>query len=213
MKPGKASGRHRSERLQLALRGLELRVQVRHHLLIPIAGAGMGQALFQPGDVLVQLVRFRGHVDPLASDAGRAAAGVDETQAIHQRADEPLGLVADPGVVEPRVTTQRFDEHAQRLEEPRITGVVQTRALTRLSEQGLGAGFVPDILDRSVIDKIIEVSDVAAERMARRLAREEGLLVGPSSGANVHAALEAANELQSGNVVTILCDSGERYLF
>jgi cysteine synthase A len=79
--------------------------------------------------------------------------------------------------------------------------------------QGLGAGFVPEILDRSVIDKIIEVSDVAAERMARRLAREEGLLVGPSSGANVHAALEAANELQSGNVVTILCDSGERYLF
>jgi cysteine synthase A len=79
--------------------------------------------------------------------------------------------------------------------------------------QGLGAGFIPEILDRSVIDKIIEVSDVAAERMARRLAREEGLLVGPSSGANVHAALEAANELSGGNVVTILCDSGERYLF
>ena len=76
----------------------------------------------------------------------------------------------------------------------------------------LGAGFVPEIVDRALIDKIIEVSDVAAERMARRLAREEGLLVGPSSGANVHAALEAANEL-TGNVVTILCDSGERYLF
>jgi cysteine synthase A len=79
--------------------------------------------------------------------------------------------------------------------------------------QGLGAGFVPEILDRSQIDKIIEVSDVAAERMARRLAREEGLLVGPSSGANVHAAVEVANELGGGNVVTILCDSGERYLF
>jgi cysteine synthase A len=79
--------------------------------------------------------------------------------------------------------------------------------------QGLGAGFIPDILERQAIDKIIEVSDVAAERMARRLAREEGLLVGPSSGANVHAALETANEVGSGNVVTILCDSGERYLF
>ena len=79
--------------------------------------------------------------------------------------------------------------------------------------QGLGAGFIPEILDRSVIDKIVEVSDVAAERMARRLAREEGLLVGPSSGANVHAAVEVANELGGGNVVTILCDSGERYLF
>jgi cysteine synthase A len=79
--------------------------------------------------------------------------------------------------------------------------------------QGLGAGFVPEILDRTLINKVIEVSDVAAERMARRLAREEGLLVGPSSGANVHAALEVANEIEVGNVVTILCDSGERYLF
>jgi len=49
--------------------------------------------------------------------------------------------------------------------------------------------------------------------MARRLAREEGLLVGPSSGANVHAACDVAAELKTGNVVTILCDSGERYLF
>jgi cysteine synthase A len=79
--------------------------------------------------------------------------------------------------------------------------------------QGLGAGFIPEILDRKVIDKVMEVSDVAAERMARRLAREEGLLVGPSSGANVHCACEVAQNLESGAVVTILCDSGERYLF
>lgn len=78
--------------------------------------------------------------------------------------------------------------------------------------QGLGAGFVPRILDRSVIDRVATVADVAAERMARRLAREEGLLVGPSSGANVHAAVEIAKK-QSGIVVTILCDTGERYLF
>jgi cysteine synthase A len=79
--------------------------------------------------------------------------------------------------------------------------------------QGLGAGFVPSILDTKLFDRVVEVSDVAAERMARRLAREEGLLVGPSSGANVHAALELAQSLGTGNVVTILCDSGERYLF
>lgn len=77
--------------------------------------------------------------------------------------------------------------------------------------QGLGAGFVPSILDRSLIDEIVTVSDVAAERMARRLAREEGLLVGPSAGANVHASVEIARRLK-GTVVTILCDSGERYL-
>jgi cysteine synthase A len=77
--------------------------------------------------------------------------------------------------------------------------------------QGLGAGFVPGVLDRSLIDEVITVSNAAADRMTRRIAREEGLLVGPSSGANVHAAAELAKRLQ-GTIVTILCDSGERYL-
>jgi cysteine synthase A len=80
--------------------------------------------------------------------------------------------------------------------------------------QGLGAGFVPTILERGLIDQIVQVSDVAAEKSARQLAHSVGLLVGPSSGANVHAAVEIASKLPSGkNVVTILCDSGERYLF
>ncbi len=79
--------------------------------------------------------------------------------------------------------------------------------------QGLGAGFVPRILDRTVIDEVLTVTDVAAERAARQLAQSEGLLLGPSSGANVAAALQVAGRMQSGNVVTILCDSGERYLF
>jgi cysteine synthase A len=78
--------------------------------------------------------------------------------------------------------------------------------------QGLGAGFVPAILDRTLIDEIVTVTDLGAERMVRRLAKEEGLLVGPSSGANVHVALELARRLE-GNIVTILPDSGERYLF
>jgi cysteine synthase len=54
---------------------------------------------------------------------------------------------------------------------------------------------------------------VAAQKMAQRLAQEEGLLVGPSSGANVHAACQVAAQLGSGHVVTVLCDTGERYLF
>ena len=79
--------------------------------------------------------------------------------------------------------------------------------------QGIGASFVPGILDREVIDEIITVSDGDAYRMARRLTREEGLLVGVSAGANVVAALEVADRLGSGaRVVTILPDTGERYL-
>ncbi|MGB0680792.1 MAG: cysteine synthase A [Polyangiales bacterium] len=79
--------------------------------------------------------------------------------------------------------------------------------------QGLGAGFVPDVLDLALIDEVQRVSDLAAERMTTRLAREEGLLVGPSAGANVHAAaLIAARLPPTARVVTILCDTGERYL-
>jgi cysteine synthase len=78
--------------------------------------------------------------------------------------------------------------------------------------QGLGAGFVPAILDRSVITQVVTVTDLEAERMVTRMAREEGLLVGPSSAANVHAARAVAEKVR-GRVVTIVCDSGERYLF
>jgi cysteine synthase A len=96
--------------------------------------------------------------------------------------------------------------------EPAASAVLSGGAPGLHAIQGLGAGFVPPVLDRALVDRIVTVSDVAADRMARRLAREEGLLVGPSSGANVHAACEVARGLE-GTVVTILCDSGERYLF
>jgi len=68
------------------------------------------------------------------------------------------------------------------------------------------------VLDRDLIDAVVTVSDLEADRMARRLAREEGLLVGPSAGANVYAAARVARDCK-GSVVTILPDSGERYLF
>lgn len=79
--------------------------------------------------------------------------------------------------------------------------------------QGLGAGFVPPVLGRELIDQVVQITDVGAEKSARQLAHVEGLLVGPSSGANVAAAIQVAGSLSGGNVVTILCDSGERYLF
>jgi len=79
--------------------------------------------------------------------------------------------------------------------------------------QGIGAGFVPEVLNRSIIDRIIQVDDDDAFKTAKRLAKEEGLFVGISSGAAVWAALNIARELGKGKtVVTVLPDTGERYL-
>ena len=79
--------------------------------------------------------------------------------------------------------------------------------------QGIGAGFVPEILDRTVIDEIMTVTNEDAVAMARALARKEGMLVGISCGAAAFCAVEYARRLASGqNVVTVLPDTGERYL-
>jgi cysteine synthase A len=97
--------------------------------------------------------------------------------------------------------------------EPRISPVLQGGRPRPHRIQGIGASFVPGVFDATVVDRIIAVDDREAERMAVRLAREEGLLVGPSAGANVMAANVVAAELGSGKrVVTILPDTGERYL-
>ena len=80
--------------------------------------------------------------------------------------------------------------------------------------EGIGANFVPEVFERDLMDEVLLVDDNAAEETARRLAREEGLLVGVSAGANVWAALQVARRSENAGklIVTILPDTGERYL-
>lgn len=78
---------------------------------------------------------------------------------------------------------------------------------------GTSPGFIPEILNQDVYDKIHKIEDEDAYNITRRLAKEEGILVGPSSGAACYAALQVAKTLQPGDaVVCIACDTGERYL-
>jgi cysteine synthase len=98
--------------------------------------------------------------------------------------------------------------------EPENAAVLSGRTPRNHNIQGIGAGFIPKILNRAVIDEVAMVSEDAAFENARRLAREEGILAGISSGAGLAAALVVAGrpELEGKLVVTMVCDTGERYV-
>jgi cysteine synthase A len=98
--------------------------------------------------------------------------------------------------------------------EPSVSAVLSGKPPGPHYIQGIGAGFVPPILDRSVIDEVVAITERAAIENARRLAREEGILAGLSSGAALAAALRVGRraEMRGKRIVVILPDTGERYL-
>ena len=98
--------------------------------------------------------------------------------------------------------------------EPEASAILSGGAAGPHKIQGIGAGFVPDILDTTVYSEVIKVSNEDAIKTAKMLAKEEGLLVGISAGANVWATMQVAqrDEFKGKILLTILCDTGERYL-
>ncbi len=98
--------------------------------------------------------------------------------------------------------------------EPKDSAVLSGGQAGPHAIQGIGAGFIPDTLDTTVYGEVIQVSNEDAIKTAKMLAKEEGLLVGISAGANVYATMQVASreEFKGKTLLTILCDTGERYL-
>lgn len=111
------------------------------------------------------------------------------------------------------VLKERFPEVKVYAVEPTGSPVLSGGEPGKHAIQGIGAGFVPKVLNTTVYDEVIKVSNEDAYETARRVAREEGILGGVSSGAAIHAAIQVAKELGKGKkVVVVLPSNGERYL-
>jgi len=115
-------------------------------------------------------------------------------------------------------TSKTLKEHLMHIKvfavEPENSAVLSNGSASAHKIQGIGAGFIPEILDTTIYDEVIKVSDEDAINTAKMLAKEEGLLVGISSGANVWATMQVASrdEFRGKTLVTVLCDTAERYM-
>lgn len=133
-----------------------------------------------------------GHIDAFVAGVGTGGTITGVGHALREALGDAVQIVAVEPARSPVLSGGRAGMHAI---------------------QGIGASFVPGVLDRSVYSEVIRIEDKDAIAMARRLAHEEGILAGISSGANVFAARKVAERLGAGkSVVTIICDTGERYL-
>ena len=153
--------------------------------------------------------------NPANPEVHRRTTAIEILEATDERLDVFVAAVGTGGTV-----TGVGEVLKERVPGLRVVGVEPARSPVLSGGrfrphgiQGIGASFVPGILNRAVLDEIVTVRDEDATAMARRLAREEGLLVGISSGANVWAACRIAESRPADQVVvTVLCDTGERYL-
>jgi cysteine synthase A len=157
-------------------------------------------------------MQFDNPANPAAHRA-RTASEIKEALGA-ARVDALVSAVGTGGTISGVGALLKQDNPAVRVVavEPESSPVLSGGEAGPTKIQGIGAGFVPKNYDRSVVDEVRTVSDRDAYTMKLRLAKEEGLLVGISAGANLVIASQLAKELGPGaSVVTFLCDTGERY--
>lgn len=153
--------------------------------------------------------------NPANPEVHRRTTAEEVLEATEGRIDAFVAGVGTGGTITGvgEVLRQKLPELHITAVEPERSPVLQGGRAGVHAIQGIGASFVPGILNREIYNEIIAISDQDAIDMSRRLCAEEGLLVGISAGANVVAAIQVAKRLGEGKrVVTVLCDTGERYL-
>ncbi len=153
--------------------------------------------------------------NPANPDAHRTGTAREILQATGGQLDAFVAGVGTGGTITGTGEILKRELDAVRIVavEPRKSQALAGGKIKAHAIQGIGAGFVPEILNRDIIDEIVSCEDAVAFATAQRLAREEGISAGLSAGAAVWAALQVAADLGPGKrVVTIICDSWDRYL-
>jgi len=188
-------------------------------LVLTPASEGMNGAIAKAEALCKELpeaVVLQQFQNPDNPDAHRKSTALEILADTHNRVDIFVAAVGTGGTL--TGTSEVLKAAIPSLEvvavEPATSAVLEGKEAGAHAIQGIGAGFIPPILNQNIFQEALSVEDEAAFAMARRVAREEGLLVGISSGANLEAAYQLAKRPQNRGkiIVTILCDTAERYL-
>jgi len=187
-------------------------------IVLTPAAEGMGGAITKADDLAKEINGFvlQQFNNPSNSAIHRKTTAVEILNDTQKRVDVFIAAVGTGGTL--TGTSEVLKEHLPHLQsvavEPTNSAVLSGSSSGPHKIQGIGAGFVPEILNTDIYDEIIQIDDEKAIKYAKEVALQEGLLVGISAGANIAAAFEVASrpENEGKTIVTILCDTAERYL-
>ena len=173
---------------------------------------GVAYKMAEEDSRVVILQQFENPANP---EIHEEATGVEILEQIEGPIDAFVAAIGTGGTITGigRVLRKAYPNILIYAVEPAKAAVLSGGEITSHKQQGIGDGFIPQVLDQTVYDGVITVEDEQALKTARDLARREGILAGISSGSNVWGAIQVAKQLGAGKkVVTIIPDTGERYL-